>query len=210
IVGVVRDFKQQGLNTPLNAQMYTPLAQSAYFNSGTILVRTAGNPTSMMESLRREVSVVDKDHPIDLLETMESIMAGTVAQPRFRTWVLGLFGGLALLLAVLGIYGLLAHLVQQRTHEIGIRLAVGAQRRDVLQLVISNGMRLIGVGVLVGLFGTFALSSFLSSLLFGIKPSDPITIIGVLFILCGTGFFACYLPARRASRVDPTEALRCE
>jgi putative ABC transport system permease protein len=105
---------------------------------------------------------------------------------------------------------LLAHLVQQRTHEIGIRLAVGAQRGDVLQLIISNGMQLIGIGVFLGLLGTFALSSYLSGLLFGIKPSDPITIIGVIFVLCGTGFLACYLPARSASRVDPTEALRCE
>jgi putative ABC transport system permease protein len=210
IIGVVRDFKQQGLNTPLNAQMYTPLAQSAYFNSGTILVRATGSPAAIMEALRREVAAVDKDLPIDRLETMESLMAGTVAQPRFRTWILGLFGVLALLLAVLGIYGVLAHLVQQRNHEIGIRLALGSQPRQVLGLILSKGMRLVAIGLFFGLIGTFLLNSFLSALLYDIKPSDPGTIFGVMTLLLAVGFFASYFPARRAASVDPNEALRCE
>jgi len=210
IVGVVRDFKHLGLEAPTNPQMYPPFAQTPFFNMGAVVARSTGEAQPLINAFRHEVAAIDKDQPIDSIESMETIIARTVAQPRFRAWVLGLFGSLALALAVLGVYSVLSNSVQQRTHEIGIRMAVGAGHADVLRLVIGQGMRLVGLGIVFGLAATFALTRLLSSLLYGVTALDPITIIGVACLLTLASLAACCLPALRATKIDPIVALRYE
>jgi putative ABC transport system permease protein len=141
---------------------------------------------------------------------MESLLSSSVSQPRFRTLLLSLFAALALILAVIGIYGVIAYSVTQRTHEIGIRLALGAERRDVLSLVLRQGMRLTGIGVLAGLAGAFALTRLMHGLLFGISPTDLLTFAAIPLLLTGVALLACWLPARRATKVDPLIGLRHE
>ncbi|HTH50062.1 MAG TPA: FtsX-like permease family protein, partial [Candidatus Limnocylindria bacterium] len=210
IVGVVRDFKQQGLDVPLNPQIYAPLDQTPYFNAGTAVVRTSGDPAAVMSALRREVAGIDQNQPIDHLESMEAIIAGTVAQPRLRSYLVGLFGLVALLLAALGIYGVMAHSVGLRRREFGIRLALGAQKSALLSQVIGQGMRLALVGVGLGLVAALFLTRLIRSLLFEVQPSDPVSfLVGALALLAAT-LLACWLPARRAAAVDPMVALRTE
>ena len=141
---------------------------------------------------------------------MAAIVGSSIAQPRFRTLLLGLFGALAVVLAVIGLYGVLAYTVTQRTHEIGIRMALGAQMRDVLNLVVLQGMTLALAGIVIGLLAGLALTGVLSSMLYEVKPTDPITFGSVGLLLTAAAFLACYFPARRAARVDPMEALRYE
>jgi putative ABC transport system permease protein len=210
IVGVVRDFKQQGLDLPLNPQIYPPLAQAPYFASGTLAARARGDARSVMQALRHEVAAIDPDLPIDRLETMEAVIAGTVAQPRLRAFVVGLFGGLAVVLAALGIYGVSAHAVAMRQREFGIRLALGAQRTRLLDLVMGHGLRLALLGVAIGLAGALALTRVIQGLLFDIAPSDPLTLVLASVSLVLVALLASWLPARGAAKVDPIEALRCE
>ena len=210
IVGVVRDFKQQGLDVPLNPQIYAPLDQASYFDTGTAVVRTSGDPKTVAGALRHAVVGIDPNQPIDRLESMEAIIAGTVAQPRLRSYLVGLFGLVALLLSALGIYGVMAHSVSLRQREFGIRLALGAQQRTLLSQVIGQGMRLALIGVGLGLVGALALTQLIRNLLFGVEPSDPASFaVGSLVLLAAT-LLACWLPARRATQVDPMEALRYE
>jgi putative ABC transport system permease protein len=210
IVGVVRDFKQQGLDLPLNPQIYPPLEQAPYFTFGTIAVRARGDPHSLMSALRHEVAAIDPDLPVDRLETMDAVIAGTVAQPRLRAFVVGLFGGLAVLLAALGIYGVTAHAVAMRQREFGIRLALGAQKAKLLSLVMGHGMRLALLGVGIGLVGALALTRVIQGLLFDIASSDPLTFIIASVSLVLVTLLASLLPARGAAKVDPMQALRAE
>ena len=210
IVGVVRDFQQQGLDLPLNPQIYPPLEQAPYFASGTVAVRTRGNPRSLMGAIRHEVTSIDPDLPIDRLETMDTVIAGTVAQPRLRALVVGLFGGLAVLLAALGIYGVTAHAVAMRQREFGIRLALGAQKAKLLSLVMTHGMRLALLGVGIGAVSALALTRLIQGLLFDIAPSDALTFLIASISLVLVTLFASWVPARGAAKVDPMEALRYE
>src|SRR3989441_9871516 len=174
------------------------------------LWRTKGDPTTLAEPIRRETKAVIPNLPPPLLRTMDDLLSETVAQPRFQTALLSLFAGVALLLATCGIYGVLAYAVTQRQREIGVRLALGAQKRNVLSLVIGQGMRMALAGVAIGIVAALALTRVIRSLLYGVTPTDPVTFVFVSLLLVGVALLACWLPARRAAKIDPMEALRYE
>jgi putative ABC transport system permease protein len=209
IVGIARDVKSAGLSAQAEPTYYLPASQ-APLQDMTILVRSQSDPTSLVPSLRRAVLSVDPNQPIANISTMENIVADNIAQPKVNMILMGLFSVLALILAAVGIYGLLSYSVTQRRQEIGIRMALGAQLSDVLKLILSSGMALVLVGELIGFVGALALSRLMSGLLFGVTPTDTATYLSVFAVLTVIGLLACYLPARRATRVDPLEALRTE
>jgi len=175
-----------------------------------LVIRAESDPTNLAAAVRREVKAIDSDQPVAAVKTMDEWMSTSVAGPRYRTSVLGLFALVALILASTGIYGVMSYSVTQRTHEIGVRMALGARRLDVLKLVVRQGMSLVGVGVFIGLIAAFALTRVMSSLLFEVTPKDPLTFTGVAVFLALIALFACYIPARRATKVDPLVALRYE
>ena len=156
------------------------------------------------------VAEVDRSAPVSEVKTMEIIMSEAVTQPRFNLYLLGLFGGIALLLSAAGIYGVTAYAVTQRTHEFGIRMALGAQVGDVLKMILGQGIRLIAAGIAIGLLASFALTRLLKSLLFGVSVTDPLTFVAITVVLMSVALMACYIPARRATKVDPLVALRYE
>jgi putative ABC transport system permease protein len=208
VVGVIRDVKHE-LNTPVVPEFYLPLAQDVW--GGMILVtKTAGEPSAMAGAIRREVWAIDKDQSVFDVRTMEEVRSNSVALYSFSSVTLGIFAGVALLLASIGIYGVMAFSVTQRTHEIGVRMALGARSRDVLKLVVLNGMKLAMVGVVIGLAGAWALSRFVKKLLFGVEATDIVTFAAVSGCLLLAALLACYIPARRATKVDPLVALRYE
>jgi putative ABC transport system permease protein len=175
-----------------------------------VVVRTASDPTNLMAAIRQEVWAVDRDQPVASVDTMRQLVANAVAGARFNTLLLGVFAIVAMILSAVGIYGIMAYSVIQRTHEIGIRMALGAQARDILRMVVGQGMALALVGVALGLFASFALTRVMSSLLYGVTATDPLTFVGVSLALAAVAFVACYIPARRATKVDPMVALRYE
>jgi putative ABC transport system permease protein len=209
IVGVVQDVKHTELEGDSVAQMYEPYPQ-APLPLMTLTVRAAGAPEGLAEAARRAILALDKDQPVSRTATMDRLLAESIARPRYSLLLLGVFAGVALLLATVGIYGLLSHSVTQRTREIGIRMALGARRGQVLVLVIANGMRLALLGIGAGLLGAIALTRLMSSLLYRVSPTDPATLAAVALLLAGAALLACLVPARRATRVDPMGALRCE
>jgi putative ABC transport system permease protein len=210
IVGVVADVKSKNLRGAAGLQMYMPQAQLPFSTSMTVVIRTAVAPESIVGAVRSVVQRIDRALPIYDVRTMNQYVSDTVATLRFDTLLLGIFGGLALLIAAVGIYGVIAYSVTHRTHEIGIRIALGARRGDVLRLVLGQGMNLAVTGVAIGLLGALALTRFLSSLLYDVQPMDPLTLVTMSFILISVVLLACYIPARRAAKVDPMVALRHE
>ena len=164
----------------------------------------------MAAAIRQEVRKIDKDLPVTDVANLPDLIEASVAQPRFRTFLLGLFAAMALVLAAIGIFGVISHSVSQRTREIGIRVALGAQSKDVLKQVLQEGARLAAVGLALGLAGSLAATRLIATLLFGVKPADPLTFVVVAVILVSVTLAASYIPARRATRVDPTVALRYE
>jgi putative ABC transport system permease protein len=206
VVGIVQDVKQYGLDKAAPTAMYETLAQFPT-TAVTLVVRSAVEPSTMVGTIRREILALDKDQAVFNIETMEQLVSDSMALRRFSMFLLGVFAGLALILAAVGIYGVLAQSVSQRTNEIGIRMALGAQTRDVLRLIVRQGMSLTLLGIALGLLGAFALTRLLASLLFGVGATDPATFLWIAFLLASVSFFACYIPARRAARLDPIKAL---
>lgn len=212
IVGVVGDMKQS-LASEASAEMYIPFRQADSLIpifAMSMVLRTTNEPHAEVSALRNAVHEIDADQPLVNFRTMQENIATSVSDPRFRTMLLGIFAASALLLAVIGLYGLMAYSVEQRTSEIGIRLALGAQRNDVLKLIVVQGLKLVLVGVAIGLGGALALNQLLTRFLYGVVPSDPATFAIVASILTLVAMVACWIPARRAMRVDPIVALRYE
>jgi putative ABC transport system permease protein len=209
IVGVIADEKIDGLNDQRSGGMYVSNEQSPAFGM-SLVVRTAMDPASLGPSLRKAVEQVDKNQPLSEVKTLEQIKSENTAGDRLQTTLLGTFGGVALLLAAIGIYGVISYAVAQRTHEIGIRSALGADASSLLRLILRGGMILAAAGLAIGAGGALALTKLLGDLLFGVGARDPGTLAAVAVCLAGVALLACYLPARRAARVDPMVALRYE
>jgi putative ABC transport system permease protein len=210
IVGVVKDVRQFELNADPKPQMYLPYAQADFFAPRHLIVSTNVEPLSMAATVRVTVWEVDKDQPVSNISTMEDILSESVARQRFSMLLLGIFAALALVLAAVGIYGVMSYSVAQRTREFGIRMALGAQTRDVLKLAVGEGLKLVLIGVVIGLVAAFILTRLMSSLLFGVSATDPTTFITISLVLISVAVLASYIPARRATKVDPMVALRYE
>jgi predicted permease len=211
VIGVVGDVLHEGLDGEAKAEMYLPVEQSSNIESDpTIVVRTEIDAGGAAAELRGAVSAIDGTVPVDRIETMRQLVSGSVAQPRFRTVILLAFSLLALLMASIGIYGVMNYLVIQRTREFGIRLSLGATQTDVLRLVLGRAATLIGAGTCLGLVGSVLLVRLITKLLFGTAPLDPLTFAAVPVLLAAVALVASYIPARRATRIDPIVALRCE
>jgi len=209
IVGIVGDTKLYGLDKPARLEVYVPFRQDVARDM-YLVVRSAVDPASLTSAIRAAVASIDKNQPVFGIETMQKLVDDSVSTRRLMLVLLGIFSALALILAAIGIYGVMAYSVALRTQEIGIRMALGAQNQDVLRLVLGQGARIALFGVAIGLAGAAALTRFLSSLLFSVSTNDPLTFAGVAAILVTVALFACYIPARRAMRVDPIIALRYE
>ncbi len=209
IVGVVGDVKNPALDEEAKREIYWPMAQFTP-RSMSLAVRASGDPMQMVAAVREQVWAVDKDQPVSNIETMERLMAKSVAPRRFNLLLLGVFALVGLALAVVGLYGVMNYTVTQRTREIGVRMAMGAQTGDVLRLVIGEGMKLALIGALLGLGGALALTRLLKTLLFGVSATDPLTFAVIAVLLTGIALLACWIPARRATKVDPLIALRSE
>ena len=209
IVGIARNMKSSGLKAETEPGYYVPATQAPQSDM-LVLVRAQSDPVALLPAIRRAVWAIDPNQPIADIKTMNQIAADNVGQSRLNMILMGGFGGLALILAAVGIYGLLSYAVTQRTQELGIRMALGAQVRDVLKLVLKQGMGLALVGEGIGLVAAFATTRVLRGLLFGVTPTDPVIFIAVFQLLALVAFIACYLPARRATKVDPLVALRYE
>jgi len=209
IVGVVKDIKRVDMAEAARGEMYRPYRQVCW-GFLTLVVRAQRHPADMTRAIRAELDLLDKDLPLENVRTMSQLVAANVAQRRLSVQLLGGFASGAMLLSALGLYGVLAYTVSQRTREIGIRVALGAQRRDVLGLVIGQGMRLALLGLALGLFGAFALTRVLQRLLYEVQPTDLLTFTTVTALLAFVAFLACWLPARRAAKIHPMEALRYE
>jgi putative ABC transport system permease protein len=211
IVGVVGDVKHFGLDLPEQPALYSPYTQiNPWKRWMSIAARTGGSPNAMAQSIKQEIWKVDPQLPVTRVETMSEMAAESFAARRFNMSLLTLFAGLALVLAAVGIYGVMSYAVTQRTQEIGIRMALGARTFDVLRLVLRNGMTLVFIGIALGLVGAFALTRLMVTLLFGVTPTDTFTIGLVSVVLVAVAFLACFIPARRATKVDPLVALRYE
>jgi putative ABC transport system permease protein len=187
--------------------MFTPFSQRPVRDLA-LVVRASSDPTSLIGGVRRAVLDRDKQQPILNISAMTDILSRAVATPRFNALLIGLFAALALALGMVGLYGVIAYSVAQRTHEIGIRMALGAGERDIMRLVLVRGLTLTLIGVAAGLAGALALTRLMAKLLFGVKPTDPAIFAAVALLLTGVALAACYIPARRATRVDPMIALR--
>src|SRR5580658_5361653 len=210
IIGVVSDLTYSRLDAPAEPEVYIPYQLSSSFLGMTVMVRTATDATAMAPAIRNAIASVDRAQPVAEVKTLEQALADSIAPRRFNLYLLGVFATSALLLALIGIYGVVAYAVAQRTHEIGVRMALGAQRSQVVRLVVREGMRLAAAGITVGLAAAFALTRLMASLLYDVKPTDPLTYAVVAAALAATALAACCKPALQAAWVDPARALRQE
>ena len=209
VVGVSSDVKQEELGSATKPEMYVPMQQIPWFGTA-LIVRTTGDPMRLKKDLQAAIWQVDKDLPVSGVETVEQHLSNLRAEPRLYTLLLGVFAVIALLLASIGIYGVMSYSVTERTHEIGIRMALGAGQADVLGFVIKQGLTLTMIGLAIGVAVSLALTRLMESLLFGVSSTDPLTFVVISLLLAIVSIFATYLPARRATRVDPMIALRYE
>jgi predicted permease len=218
VVGVVGDVREFALNRAAPATVYVPYTQvpdALTALAGRVLpsnwvVKTSVPPLTLVEPLRREIRGVDAQQPMSNVRTLEQVVGRSLAGHRFNTLLLGIFAALALVLAVVGIYGVMSYMVTQRTHEIGIRMALGASQRDAVGLIVKHGLVLSGTGVVIGLACSFGLTRFIERMLFGVGQTDPVSFAAVSIALMTAAIAASYIPARRASRVDPVNSLRYE
>ena len=209
VVGVVADARFNSLGTPSTEQMFLPMAQAPW-PSATLVVRSQSDPTPLVNAIRQKFAELDPTMPVSGILSMDEVVANSAAQPRLIMQFVGVFAGLALLLAAVGIYAVMAYSVSQRRQEMGIRMALGAQPRHILKLVVGHGMGLTLVGVTLGVAASFGLTRLLATLLFDTRAADPFAFTGAALLLAATAFLACYVPARRATRTDPVLALRYE
>jgi len=209
VVGVVADMKALGLTAEPRIEMFLTLGQDT-FRSGFLIVRSNVGTETMVPSLRAAVLAIDPNMAIYNIKTMEKVVSDSIAQPRFNMVLLAIFAGLALILASVGIYGVMSYSVTQRTQELGVRMALGAQRRDIFSLVLKQGIILALIGVAIGLAGAIGLSKALASVLYGVSATDPVTFISVAVIMLAVALVACFFPARKATKVDPLTAMRYE
>jgi putative ABC transport system permease protein len=214
IVGVVADVKDGSLNQPVRSLVYAPLHQELcegdWDNAMMLAVQTEAAPQSLAGAIREQVRALDQDQPVTSVRTMGQLLDRSLSDARFNLLLLGLFGVVALLLAAIGIYGVISYAVTQRTHEIGVRMALGAQPRSVLRLIVRQGMTLVGAGIAVGVAAAWALTRLMATMLFEVRATDPVTFALIALLLMGVALVACYIPARRAAKVDPMVALRYE
>jgi putative ABC transport system permease protein len=209
IVGIVGDVKYGGLDAETPPEIYLPYAQHQV-DEFTVAVRAAGDPMALAPTLRRDVAAIDRELPIAKIAPMTAVVGASIAERRFTMLLLGAFAAVALALATIGIYGVLAYLVTQRTQEIGVRLALGAAPDDVVRLFVREGARLTVIGLAAGVVGALAAARALSTLVFGVTTTDPVTFVGVSGALLAVALLASYVPARRAAAVDPMTALRTD
>jgi putative ABC transport system permease protein len=212
IIGVAADVKHSGLNQPVDPAIYAPFSQNdeAWRRFMTLVVKTDRPLAGLAEEIKKQVWSLDSQIPVSDVQSMDDLVAVSVAQQRFNMLLLGIFAVLALTLAAVGIYGVIAYRVNQRTHDIGVYIALGAQHGDVLRLIMKDGIKLTVVGIVLGLLGAVALTRLMVSLLFEVRPTDPATLIAVALLLAAAALLACYIPARRALSIQPVIALRCE
>jgi len=210
IVGEVGDVRDRSADASPEPALYLPYAQTDFVSGVGLLVRTKTDPKTLTSAIQQRIWSLDKDQTVTEIETMEQLVADSDAAPRSQTFLLGIFAGLGLILAVLGIYGVISYSVSQRTREIGIRMALGAEPKQVMRIVLQQGLKLALVGVAIGLVASLALTRLMRTLLFGVSATDPLTFFGVAILLTAVALAACYIPARRAMRVDPMVALRHE
>jgi putative ABC transport system permease protein len=210
IVGIVADIRESALNDMPGQTMFIPYTQTKWNSSESFIVRTHGGSMLSVQAIRGVLHDVDPEEPITQIKTMDQVVSSSLDDWQFHATLLGIFGALALLIATVGVYGVISYSVAQRTHEIGVRMALGAQRQSILRLVIGQGLRLAGIGVVVGIAAALGLTRLMASLLYGVRATDPVTFAGVALLLAGVAMLACYVPARRAMSVDPMVALRYE
>jgi len=218
IVGIVGDVKHDGLDAPVNPEMYMPYAQTPFsqmpaglrFPPMTLVARGGSDHASLAAAARAEIKALDKDQPVANIRTLDQLLANSISQQRFYLMLLAFFASISLILAVVGLYGVVSYTVKQRTHEIGVRMAFGARAGDVLRLIIKFGMKLTLIGVVVGLAVALALTRLMKALLFDVSATDPLTFIVIALLLTGVALLACWIPARRAAKADPMVALRVE
>jgi putative ABC transport system permease protein len=212
IIGVAGDVKHSGLNQPVDPAVYAPFSQNdeAWRKFMTLVIRSRVPEESLVEDVKKQVWSLDSQIPVSGIQSMDDLLAVSVGQQRFNMLLLGSFAALAVALAGVGIYGMVAYRVTQRTQEIGVYIALGAQHRDVLRLVMKDGVKLGLLGIVLGLAGAVALTRVMVSVLFEVKPTDPATLIGVALLLAVVAMLACYIPARRALSIHPMTALRRE
>ena len=210
IIGVAEDVKNAALDKPAGTEIFLPERQANPRRFIYLAVRTSGDPQSLISAMRSAVRDVDPSLPIAQVRTMEEVLAGARSRPRFLTTLLGLFSGTALLLAAVGLYGVISYSVTRRMTEFGIRMAMGAKAGDVVGLVLSQGLKLAAVGIVAGALGAIALARLIRGLLFGVSSFDPLTFCAMALVLGAVTVAACIVPARRATKVDPLIALRYE